>query len=128
MHIIARNPNVKIGNGIPLYISTAVELDLGILCASIPALKPLFMNFMPTLLNTRNNSKPSGYQNSSQASSGTLSKKIKGQSMRLGDDESSCDVEMGDRNAPTEKGKVVVTTTITVAGVEKQRMALPETP
>jgi len=119
--------NAYIGNGIPLYISTAVELDLGILCASIPALKPLFMHILPTLLNTSNNSKPTGYNNSSQASNGTLSKKIKSQSMRLGD-ESSCDVEMGDRNAPTEKGKVVVTTTITVAGVEKQRIDFPGTP
>lgn len=36
--------------GAVLYIITAIECDLGILCASIPALKPFFTHYFPGLL------------------------------------------------------------------------------
>ncbi|KAK6360025.1 hypothetical protein TWF696_001145 [Orbilia brochopaga] len=36
--------------GGPLYIVTAIEGDLGILCASLPALKPLVHRYAPSLL------------------------------------------------------------------------------
>ncbi|KAF3902085.1 hypothetical protein ABW21_db0201556 [Orbilia brochopaga] len=36
--------------GGPLYIVTAIEGDLGILCASLPALKPLITRYAPSLL------------------------------------------------------------------------------
>lgn len=36
--------------GYPLWIATTVEIDIGIICASAPALRPLISKYMPKLL------------------------------------------------------------------------------
>ncbi|KAK6517610.1 hypothetical protein TWF281_004259 [Arthrobotrys megalospora] len=55
--------------GGPLYIATAIEGDLGILCASLPALKPLIHRFAPGLLSSGHRSRPSGVSPSYRLSS-----------------------------------------------------------
>ncbi|KAF3297858.1 hypothetical protein TWF132_004007 [Orbilia oligospora] len=56
--------------GGPLYIVTAIEGDLGILCASLPALKPLLHRYAPGLLSSgHGRSRPSGASPSYRLSS-----------------------------------------------------------
>ncbi|KAK6352031.1 hypothetical protein TWF718_005180 [Orbilia javanica] len=56
--------------GGPLYIVTAIEGDLGILCASLPALKPLIHRYAPGLLSSgHGRSRPSGVSPSYRLSS-----------------------------------------------------------
>ncbi|KAK6338572.1 hypothetical protein TWF730_002635 [Orbilia blumenaviensis] len=56
--------------GAPLYIATAIEGDLGILCASLPALKPLIHRYAPGLLSSgHGRSRPTGASPSYRLSS-----------------------------------------------------------
>ncbi|KAJ6260797.1 hypothetical protein Dda_5027 [Drechslerella dactyloides] len=56
--------------GGPLYIVTAIEGDLGILCASLPTLKPLIHRYAPSLLGSAHTrTRPTGHNPSYPLSS-----------------------------------------------------------